>query len=156
MRLSDFTFTFDFHALEKEMATHSSVLAWRIPGMEEPGGLLSMGSHRFGHNWRDLAAAAAVSLSLKVLQGTKQVSLELLTLEATASAVETTWEQTGFFQGFLIPHQLLPICWSVPKIPHSHNFRLASPRHQDVMNHTYQRKFTLFSRNSKTRQKKEK
>ena len=43
-RLSDFTFTFHFHALEKEMATHSSVLAWRIPGMEEPGGLLSMGS----------------------------------------------------------------------------------------------------------------
>ena len=43
-RLSDFTFTFHFHALEKEMATHSSVLAWRIPGTEEPGGLLSMGS----------------------------------------------------------------------------------------------------------------
>ena len=45
-RLSDFTFTFHFHALEKEMATHSSVLAWRIPGMGEPGGVLSMGSHR--------------------------------------------------------------------------------------------------------------
>ena len=49
-RLSDFTFTFHFHALEKEMATHSSVLAWRIPGTEEPGGLLSMGSHRVGHD----------------------------------------------------------------------------------------------------------
>ena len=49
-RLSDFTFTFLFHALEKEMATHSSVLAWRIPGTEEPGGLLSMGSHRVGHD----------------------------------------------------------------------------------------------------------
>ena len=49
-RLSDFTFTFHFHALKKEMATHSSVLAWRIPGMGEPGGLLSMGSHRVGHN----------------------------------------------------------------------------------------------------------
>ena len=48
--LSDFTFTFHFHALEKEMATHSSVLAWRIPGMAEPGGLLSMGSHRVGHD----------------------------------------------------------------------------------------------------------
>ena len=57
--LSDFTFTFHFHALEKEMATHSSVLAWRIPGTGEPGGLLSMGSHRVGHNWSDLAAAAA-------------------------------------------------------------------------------------------------
>ena len=44
--LRDFTFTFHFHALEKEMATHSSVLAWRIPGMEEPGGLPSLGSHR--------------------------------------------------------------------------------------------------------------
>ena len=49
-RQSVFTFTFYFHVLEKEMATHSSVLAWRIPGMEEPGGLLSMGSHRVGHD----------------------------------------------------------------------------------------------------------
>jgi len=57
--LSDFTFTFHFHALEKEMATHSSVLAWRIPGMGEPGGLPSLGSHRVGHDWSDLAAAAA-------------------------------------------------------------------------------------------------
>ena len=56
-QLSDFTFTFHFHALEKEMATHSSVLAWRIPGTGEPGGLPSMGSHRVGHNWSDLAAA---------------------------------------------------------------------------------------------------
>ena len=58
-RLSDFTFTFCFHALEREMATHSSVLAWGIPGIGEPGGLPSMGSHRVGHNWSDLAAAAA-------------------------------------------------------------------------------------------------
>ena len=57
--LSDFTFTFHFHALEKEMATHSSVVAWRIPGMGEPGGLPSMGSHRVRHDWSDLAAAAA-------------------------------------------------------------------------------------------------
>ena len=56
-KLSDFTFTFHFHALEKEMSTHSSVLAWRIPGMGEPGGLPSMGSHRVGHDWSDLAAA---------------------------------------------------------------------------------------------------
>ena len=48
--LSDFTFTFHFHALEKEMAAHSSVLAWRIPGTGEPGGLPSMGSHRVGHD----------------------------------------------------------------------------------------------------------
>ena len=49
-RLSDFTFTFHFHALEKEKATHFSVLAWRIPGMVEPDGLPSMGSHRVRHN----------------------------------------------------------------------------------------------------------
>ena len=58
-RLSDFTFTFHFHALEKEMATHSTVLAWRILGMGEPGGLPSMRSHRVEHDWSDLAAAAA-------------------------------------------------------------------------------------------------
>ena len=58
-RLSDFTFTFHFHALEKAMATHSSVLAWRIPGTGEPGGLPSTGSRRVGHDWSDLAAAAA-------------------------------------------------------------------------------------------------
>ena len=49
-QLSDFTFTFHLHALEKEMATHSSVLAWRIPGAGEPGRLLSLGSHRVGHD----------------------------------------------------------------------------------------------------------
>ena len=62
-RLSDFTFIFHFHALEKEVATHSSVLAWRIPGTEEPGGLPSMGSHRVRHDWCDLAAAAAAYLN---------------------------------------------------------------------------------------------
>ena len=63
-RLSNFTFTFTFHfhTLEKEMATHSSVLAWRIPGMVEPGGLPSMGSHRVGHDRSDLAVAAAMAI----------------------------------------------------------------------------------------------
>ena len=55
-RLSDLTFTFHFHALEKEMATHSSISAWRIPGTAEPGGLPSMGSHRVRHDWSNLAA----------------------------------------------------------------------------------------------------
>ena len=59
-RLSDFTLTFPFQALEKEMATYSSVLAWRVPGMGESGGLPSMGLHRVGQYWSDLAAAAAV------------------------------------------------------------------------------------------------
>ena len=59
--LRDFTFTFYFHTLEKEMATHSSILAWRIPGTGEPGGLPSTGSHRIGHHWSDSAAAAAAA-----------------------------------------------------------------------------------------------
>ena len=70
-RLSDFTFTFHFYALEKEMATHSSVLAWRIPGTGEPGGLPSLGSHRVRHDWSDLAAAAAAAtLTKERFQGT--------------------------------------------------------------------------------------
>ena len=58
-QLSNFTFTFHFHAMEKEMATHSSVLGWRIPGTGEPGGLPSLESHRVGHDESNLAAAAA-------------------------------------------------------------------------------------------------
>ena len=64
-QLSDFIFTFYFHALEKELATHSIVLAWRIPGTGELGGLLSMGLHRVRHDRSNLAAAAATSLQLK-------------------------------------------------------------------------------------------
>ena len=60
--MSTFTFAFHFHALEKAMATHSSVLAWRIPGTGEPGGLPSMGSHRVGHDGSDLAATACLPL----------------------------------------------------------------------------------------------
>ena len=67
-QLSNFTFTFHFHALEKEMATHSSVLAWRIPGTGEPGGLPSLGSHRVGHDWSDLAAGAAAGKSSPWIQ----------------------------------------------------------------------------------------
>ena len=62
-RLSNFPFTFHSHALEKEMATHSSVLAWRIPGTGEPGGLPSMGSRRVGHDGSDSAAAAEYYLA---------------------------------------------------------------------------------------------
>ena len=75
--LSDFTFSFHSCALEKEMATHSSVLAWRIPGMGAPGGLQSMGSHRVGHDWSDLAATAAET----------RRALGLLNLKATTSKV---------------------------------------------------------------------
>ena len=72
-RLSDFTFTFHFHALEKEMATHSSVLAWRIPGTGEPDGLPSTGLHRVGHDGSNLAAAAVNKLHK--LGGLKQHKL---------------------------------------------------------------------------------
>ena len=68
-RLSDFTFTFHFHALEKERATYSSVLAWRIPRTGEPGGLPSMGSHRVEHDWSDLAVAAScLTYALRLLE----------------------------------------------------------------------------------------
>ena len=65
-RLSDFTFTFYFQALEKEMATHFSVPAWRIPGMGEPGGLPPMGLHRVGHDWSNLAVAVAAYINRSV------------------------------------------------------------------------------------------
>ena len=65
-RLSDFTFTFHFHTLEKEMATHSSVLAWRIPGTGEPGGLPSLGSHRVRQDWSDLAAESEYTYGIRM------------------------------------------------------------------------------------------
>ena len=73
--LSDFTFAFRFHALEKEMATHSSVLAWRIPGMGEPGGLPSMGLHRVGHDWSDLAIKVkrALTVTLNCIHTRKEI-----------------------------------------------------------------------------------
>ena len=95
IRLSVFTFTFHFHALEKEMATHSSVLAWRIPESGEPGGLPSVGSHRVWHDWRDLAAAAAVIL-LAVLSFSLLNSLSLY----RCSTVSLFISQSLF--GFLI------------------------------------------------------
>ena len=75
--LSDFTFAFHFHASEKAMATHSSVLAWRIPGTGEPGGLSSMGSHRVGHDWIHLAAAA-VTAKLRITELERHLLSQLL------------------------------------------------------------------------------
>ena len=88
-RLSDFTFTFHFHALEKEMATHSSVLAWRIPGTGEPGGLPSMGLHRVGHDWSDLAAETQnwTDLTQKRYQFSSVQSLSRVQLFATPRTV---------------------------------------------------------------------
>ena len=66
-RLSDFTLTFHFHALEKEMATHSSVLASRIPGMAESGGLQSIGFHRVGHDWSNSNSSSSSSLKITIM-----------------------------------------------------------------------------------------
>ena len=86
-RLSDFIFTFHSHALEKEMETHSSVLDWRIPGMGEPGGLPSMGSHRVRHDLSDLAAAAAAG---KILHATEQLNLCATTMEPVLKSPKAT------------------------------------------------------------------
>ena len=77
--LSDFTFTFHFHALEKEMATHSSVLAWRIAGMGKPGGLPSMGSHRVGHDWSDLAYLSLYYYHQSCLEQSQPILLTTIT-----------------------------------------------------------------------------
>ena len=90
-QLSNFTFTFHFHALEEEMATHSSVLAWRIPGTAEPGGLPSMGSHRVRHDWSDLATAATLGKTLHVMF----LSLLFLTL-SPAVFLNTLWSLQFF------------------------------------------------------------
>ena len=91
IRLSDFTFTFHFHALEKEMATHSSVLAWRTPGTGEPGGLPSMGSHRVEHDWSDLAAAAWRSIRPSRTNTKKRCPLHHRELECKNRKSRDTW-----------------------------------------------------------------
>ena len=118
--LSDFTLTFHFDALEKEMATHSSVLAWRIPGMGEPGGLLSMGSQRVGQDWSDLAAAATCTrprplcvsshwITIPTLRGKFSWSLIMGKGTETQSWIDwakviwLTTTQTGFGASSLIP-----------------------------------------------------
>ena len=93
-RLSDFTFTFHFHALEKELATHSSVLAWRIPETGEPGGLPSMGSHRVGHDWSDLAAAAGYSVEFS-LPLIVIILLQLVILDLKFSLSYYEWTLTA-------------------------------------------------------------
>ena len=91
-QLSDFTFTFHFHASEKEMATHSSVLAWRIPGTGKPGGLPSMGSHRVGHDWSNLAAAAAAHCCQL------RCRTPFISLEATTVSTHVIWIVLNWFQ----------------------------------------------------------
>ena len=98
-QLSDFTFTFHFHALEKEMATHSSVLAWRIPGTGEPGGLPSMGWHRVRHDWSDLAAASGVSKKSRT-EGYKGAcccyqNVQYVVYQSHLNKVWWRWRETG-------------------------------------------------------------
>ena len=96
-RLSNFTFTFHLHALEKEMATHCSILAWRIPGRQEPGGLPSMGSHTVGHDWSALAGRQAVQLCIEGLRGPAPGPLE--DLQKAGMAEWSRWEWRGTKMG---------------------------------------------------------
>ena len=117
-RLSDFTFTFHFHALEKEMATYSSVLAWKIPGTRECGGLPSMGSHRVGHNWSDLPAAAAAINNKSVTKtniliyrfSTRYVKLVTLRhqLRNSLGSVFQLQDQILFSRLWTVPSGLVP------------------------------------------------
>ena len=107
-RMNDFTYTFHFHALEKEMVTHSSVRTWRIPETREPGGLPSMGSHRVGHNWSDLAAAAAAHAS-KVMLKILQDRLQQYTNSELADV------QAGFRKGRGTRDQIANIHWIMEK-----------------------------------------
>ena len=104
IQLSDFTFTFHCHALEKEMATHSSVLAWRIPGTGEPGGLLSMGSHRVRHDWSDLAAAVAVEWSNKLW------CMCLMEYYSVCSFHISVYHMVVIFKGMLLKWKLWRLC----------------------------------------------
>ena len=94
--VSNFTFTFYFHALEKEMATHSSVLAWRIPGTGEPGGPPSMGSHRVGHDWSDLAAAMGVEHTWGVrIPAPSHACVSLVWAGAKSPSLSSLWDCSG-------------------------------------------------------------
>ena len=120
--LSDFTVTFHFHALEKEMATHSSVLAWRIPGTVEPGGLPSMGSRRVGHDWSDLAAAAAAR---RMNWGCKVRIMPFHSIRLTSSK----WNRS-----FLPLHILHPSSFFISVINKSH---FSSCWSQNLWSHTH-------------------
>ena len=120
-QLSKLTFTFHFHALEKEMATHSSVLAWRIPGTGKLGGLLSVRSHRVGQDWSDLAAAATsidfilLHMAIKIFQHylLKRLSFFyefiLVPFQLKKSLNHILWVCFKFFSSdlytYTVPHQ---------------------------------------------------
>ena len=100
-RLSDFTITFHFHALKKEMATHCSVLAWRTPGTGEPGGLPSMGSHRVRHDWSNLAAAAGDnegqgSFGMLQSMGSQRVGHDLVIKQQQSQSMQSITVTTNY------------------------------------------------------------
>ena len=94
-RLSNFTFTFHFHALEKEMATHSSVLAWRIPGTGEPGRQPSLGSQRVGHDWSDAAAVLCLHCCVRAFSSCSERGLPFLALCRLLSVVGSRLRSTS-------------------------------------------------------------
>ena len=118
IRLSDFTFTFHFHALKKAMATHSSVLAWRVPGTGEPGGLPSMGSHRVRHNWNDLAAAAVAESNFrhKGWTGVRKDAVSYSIVLPTPPSPPLLWFYTS-----ALPSQVLWVFSVSPACPSSYH-----------------------------------
>ena len=112
-RLSNFTFTVHFHALEKEMATHSSVPAWRIPGTGEPGGLPSLGPHRVGHNWSDLAAAASrVSSGIRRPRGNRFLRCcDFLTSQWVCCLLILFFHHSESFRGYPIKNSVSNNGW---------------------------------------------
>ena len=109
--LSDFTFTFHFHALEKDMATHSSVLAWRIPGTGEPGGLWSMGSYRIGHYWSALAAAVMLFSSVQSLSHDWLFATPWTAARQASLSITNSWSLPKFMSIELVmPSNHLILC----------------------------------------------
>ena len=121
---SDFTFTFHFHALEKKMATYSSVLAWRIPGTGEPGGLPSMGSHKVGHDWSDLAVGI-MSVSLGRQFQLNKDFLYFLVFQAISGYTHTySWNGGQNSVGFYLSYK----SESFLKLPQQKAYRLGHDR----------------------------
>ena len=119
--LRDFPFTFHFHALEKEMTTHSSVLAWRIPGMGEPGRLLSMGLHRVRHDWSDLVSAASFFLEFFLYWSpvaywapTDLGSSSFSVLSFCLFILSVGFSRQGYWSGLPFPFQQTTFCQNSP------------------------------------------
>ena len=111
--LSDFTFTFHFDPLEKEMATHSSVLAWRIPGTGKPGGLPSMGSHRVLHDWSDLAVAVWLIYIHIYIHGNFHGGSDGEESACQAGDWLWSWSQEGFLEKGMTTHCSI-LAWRIP------------------------------------------